>query len=115
MTDPTKIFAYAVSAAILAGTYYALVLYPLVLDADVKLWLTALAGAATTFIFGDQVASRTNRAANATFDKGLSATPNDSMPTVTVDSGPPATATVTPSASPAATNDSTATYTSGQG
>jgi hypothetical protein len=96
VNDPTKLFAYIVSAAILAGTYYALVLYPYALDSDVKLWLTALAGAATTFIFGDQVASRTNRAANATFDKGLSATPNDAMPTVTVDSGPPATATVTP-------------------
>lgn len=102
MTDPTKVFAYVISSAILAGTYYALVLYPLVLDADVKLWLTALAGAATTFIFGDQVASRTNRAANATFDKGLGATPNDQMPTMTATSGPPASVTVEATTTPPA-------------
>ena len=99
-SDVTKAFAYIISALILAGTYYALVLYPLVLDADVKLWLTGLAGAATTFIFGDQVASRTAKQAQAGFDSGLGATPNDQMPTVTVDSGPPATATVTPADSP---------------
>jgi len=92
----TKIFAYCISALILAGTYYALVLYPLVLDADIKLWLTGLAGAATTFVYGDQVASRTARQTSAAISTGLSATPNDQMPTVTVDSGPPATATVTP-------------------
>jgi hypothetical protein len=89
--EVTKVFAYVISAGILGGVYYALVLYPFVLDADVKLWLTALAGAATTFIFGDQVASRTQRAATATFDKGLAATP-----TVTTTSGPPAEVTVTP-------------------
>jgi len=94
LTDLTKTFAYVISALILAGTYYALVLYPFALDADVKLWLTALAGAATTFVYGDQVASRTQRAANATFDKGLAATPNDQMPTMTATSGPPASVTV---------------------
>ena len=92
----TKVFAYAISALILAGTYYALVLYPLVLDADIKLWLTGLAGAATTFVYGDQVASRTARQTSAAIDKGLNATPNDQQPTVTVSSGPPASATVTP-------------------
>jgi len=92
----TKVFAYFISALILAGTYYALVLYPLVLDADIKLWLTGLAGAATTFVYGDQVASRTARQTSAAIDKGLAATPNDQQPTVTVSSGPPASATVTP-------------------
>lgn len=99
MNDPTKLFAYIISTLILVGTYYALVLYPFALDADVKLWLTALAGAATTFVFGDQVASRTQRAASATFDKGLSATPNDAMPTTTIDNGPSGNVTVTGDAS----------------
>lgn len=112
MTDMTKVFAYTISTLILAGTYYALVLYPYALDADVKLWLTALAGAATTFVYGDQVASRTQRAATSTFDKGLAATPNDQMPTstTTIDAGPPATVTTT-SGPP----DETVTASGGQG
>ena len=70
MSDMTKAFAYIISTLILAGTYYALVLYPFALDADVKLWLTALAGAATTFVYGDQVASRTARNTLAASDSG---------------------------------------------
>lgn len=100
--DATKAFAYLVAAAILFGTFYALIIYPYQLDADVKLWLTGLSGAASGFIFGDQVASRTQRAATSTFDKGLSATPNDQMQTITVDSGPPATATISPTETPPA-------------
>jgi len=97
--DATKVFAYIVAALILVGVYYALVIYPYVLDPEVKLWLTGIAGGAATFIFGDQAASRAARATTAAINTGLSATPNDQMPTVTVDSGPPATATV--SAAPA--------------
>lgn len=55
----TKAFAYVFALMIFAGTYYALVLYPYALDADIKLWLTGAAGGAFTFVFGDQVASRT--------------------------------------------------------
>jgi hypothetical protein len=92
----TKVLTYVFAFGIWVGTYYALVIYPYSLDADVKLWLTGGSGTALLAVFGDQIASRTEKAASATFDKGLSATPNDQMPTVTVDSGPPATATVTP-------------------
>lgn len=84
----TKAFAYVISALILAGTYYALVLYPLVLDADVKLWLTGLAGAATTFVYGDQVASRTARNTLAASDSG--ADKALSTPTMTATGGDPA-------------------------
>ncbi len=79
----TKAFAYVISSLILAGTYYALVLYPFALDADVKLWLTALAGAATTFVYGDQVASRTARNTLNASDSGaqkalaMPSSPND--------------------------------------
>ena len=88
----TKAFAYGISTLILAGTYYALVLYPFALDADVKLWLTALAGAATTFVYGDQVASRTARNTLAASDSG--ADKALSMPTITTDAGPPASVTI---------------------
>jgi hypothetical protein len=92
--DVTKVVAYIFALAIWASTYYALVLYPYSLDADIKLWLTAASGGAFTFVFGDQVASRTNRAASGNLDKGLQATPNDQMPTVTATTGPPAEVTV---------------------
>jgi hypothetical protein len=98
--DVTKAFAYLVAAAILIGTYYALIVYPYQLDADVKLWLTGLSGAASGFIFGDQVASRTARQTNAAISTGLGATPNESVPTVTATTGPPATVTVSPAETP---------------
>lgn len=94
--DATKAFAYLVAAAILFGTFYALIIYPYQLDADVKLWLTGLSGAASGFIFGDQVASRTAKQAESSINTGLGATPNESIPTVTATTGPPATVTVTP-------------------
>lgn len=53
-----------------AGTYYALVIYPYILDADVKLFLTGSAGAATLFIFGDQVANRTRQDQQTAYTKG---------------------------------------------
>ncbi len=104
MTDMTKAFAYIISLAILAGTYYALVIYPFVLDSDVKLWLTALAGAATTFVYGDQVASRTARNTLNASDSG--AAQALSTPTVTTSAGPPATVTITP-ADPPVTEEGT--------
>jgi len=75
----TKLVAYITALAILAATYYALVLYPFALDADIKLWLTGLSGSAATLIFSDQVASRTARQGQAAFDKGL-ATPTPPAP-----------------------------------
>ena len=65
------IFSYIMAFAIWAGTYYALVVYPYVLDADVKLFLTGSAGAATLFIFGDQVANRTRQDQSEAYTKGL--------------------------------------------
>jgi hypothetical protein len=88
----TKLVAYITALAILAATYYALVIYPYALDADIKLWLTGLSGAASTLIFSDQVSSRTARQGQAAFDKGVS-TPT---PTVTATGGDPPTVTVTP-------------------
>lgn len=79
----TKVFAYVIALAILAGVFYALILSPYQLDADVKLWLTGSAGAAIAFVFGDQASSRGARQALAQ--------PNQ---TVTVDAGPPASATI---------------------
>jgi hypothetical protein len=69
-SDVTKIFAYIIALAILVGTYYALVPYPYALDADVKLWLTGAAGSALTFVFGDQVASRTAKQSEAASASG---------------------------------------------
>jgi hypothetical protein len=50
--------SYIAALGIIAGTYYALVLFPYQLDTDVKLWLTGAAGGALAFLFGDQVATR---------------------------------------------------------
>ncbi len=98
--DVTKGFAYIISALILAGTYYALVLYPFALDADIKLWLTGLAGAATTFIFGDQVASRTARNTLNASDSGAAKALQ--TPTMTATAGDPPSVTVTPPDAPVA-------------
>ena len=89
----TKVTAYIASLAILGATYYALVLYPYALDADIKLWLTGLAGSAATFIFGDQVASRTSRQNQTAFDKGL-ASPAPPTDGVTVSSSSPSAVTI---------------------
>jgi hypothetical protein len=71
------IYTYAIATFLIVGTYYALVLYPYQLDADVKLWLTGVSGGAVAFIFGDQIASRTRKDQQSAFDSGLGATPND--------------------------------------
>lgn len=70
------IFTYAVAVFLIAGTYYALVLFPYQLDADVKLWLTAASGGAIAFVFGDQIATRTKHEQQSAFTAGLGATPN---------------------------------------
>lgn len=86
--DWTKAAAYVFAFLVLGGTFYALVIYPFVLDVDIKLWLTGAAGSAITFVFGDQVASRTAKQAQSSFDSGLTATPT-SPQTVTVTPTPP--------------------------
>lgn len=61
-SDTIKLlFTYLIALAILVGTYYALVVSPFVVDADVKLWLTSASGAAIGFVFGEQIANRTAR------------------------------------------------------
>jgi hypothetical protein len=91
VSDMTKGFAYVIATGILVGVFYALIIYPYQLDADVKLWLTGAAGAAMTFVFGDQASSRGARQALQSPEQ-----------TVTVDAGPPATATVGPTDQPPA-------------
>ena len=70
------IFTYLIAVGLIAGTYYALVIYPYQLDESVKLWLTGAAGGAIAFVFGDQVASRARVDQQSAFSKGLGATPN---------------------------------------
>lgn len=70
------VFSYVTALLLIVGTYYALVLYPFVLDPEVKLWLTGAAGGAIAFVFGDQIATRAKVEQQSAFDKGLSATPN---------------------------------------
>ena len=75
--DSVKLlFSYLTAILLIAGTYYALVLYPFVLDPEVKLWLTGAAGGAIAFVFGDQIATRAKVEQQSAFDKGLGATPN---------------------------------------
>lgn len=81
----TKAFAYVIATAILAGTFYALILSPFVIEADVKLWLTGAAGAAITFVFGDQASSRGARQALAGPDQTVTATGGDPAMQVTVE------------------------------
>ena len=80
-TDSIKlIFTYGIALAVLIGAFYALILSPYEVEADVKLWLTGLAGTATMFVFGEQVSQRTQRQAQSTFDQGLGATPTPALP-----------------------------------
>jgi hypothetical protein len=69
------VLSYLIALGIVAGTYYALVLYPYVLDSDVKLWLTGAAGGALAFVFGDQTATRSKIEQQSAFSQGLHATP----------------------------------------
>lgn len=83
----TKVFAYVIALALLAGVFYALVLSPNEVEADVKLWLTGAAGAAITFVFGDQASSRGARQALAAPSQTVTATGDP--PTVTVSASEP--------------------------
>ena len=87
MSDMTKAFAYVISAAILAGVYYALVINPYVLEADTKLWLTGIAGAAITFVFGDQASSRGARQALQSPSQTVTASGGDPAMEVKVEPG----------------------------
>lgn len=90
------VFTYTIVVAVLAGTFYALILSPYTVADDVKLWLTGAAGSALTFVFGEQVSMRTARQSESSSASG--AAQALSTPTVTVTQGPPQTTTVSPSA-----------------
>ena len=84
--DTIKLLAsYITAMGVIAFTAYSLVIYPYVLDADVKLWLTGAAGGALAFIFGDQVATRTKAEQQSAFTKGLGATANPEPPAPPID------------------------------
>lgn len=78
------IFANTIALAILAGTFYALVLSPFVVEADVKLWLTGASGWAIGYVFGDRIAAQAVKQSTAASAQGAaqaltpfpSATPN---------------------------------------
>lgn len=84
-------FTAIVALLILGATFYALVLYPFVLDSDVKLWLTGLSGTAALYLFGDQLQRSSARQAQDAYEKGLampaptsgSTTPGSDMPAPT--------------------------------
>jgi hypothetical protein len=91
------VFTYLIALAILVGAYYALVISPYAVEADVKLWLTGAAGGAITFVFGEQVALRTARQQAAATAASVNTYP---APTVTASPGPPATVTIEPAGAP---------------
>jgi hypothetical protein len=77
-TDTVKlIFAYVAALGIIAFTCYALVLHPFVVESDTKLFLTGAAGGAFTFLWGDQVAARSQRQTESAIAVGLNATPSE--------------------------------------
>jgi len=78
--------------------------------------LMAIISSAATFVFSQAVMNAASRSAATSTAAGVNAALTQPSQTVTVDAGPPATATVTP-AGATATNESTANTTSftGQG
>jgi hypothetical protein len=91
-SDTVKLlFTYLIALAILVGTYYALIISPFEVDADVKLWLTGAAGGAITFVFGEQVAMRTARQQAAATLASVNSMP---MPTVSTEASPTTSAEV---------------------
>jgi len=74
------IFTYFIALAILAGTFYALILSPFVVADDVKLWLTGAAGSALTFVFSEQVSARTARQQAAATEASVNTQPIPSTP-----------------------------------
>lgn len=79
------VFTYVIALAILVGAYYALIISPFTVDSDVKLWLTGLAGASVTFVFGEQVSLRTARQQAAATAASVNTLPG---PTLTTDASP---------------------------
>lgn len=77
MSNDTAVrwFTHLVALAILTATFYALVIYPYVIETDVKLFLTGLSGTASLYLFGDQLQRSTAKRSEEAFDKGLNATP----------------------------------------
>lgn len=85
------LFTYLIALAILVGTYYALIISPYSVEADVKLWLTGAAGGAITFVFGEQVSARTARQQAAATEASVNTMP---ATTVTTTAAPPVSVTI---------------------
>lgn len=81
MKDSTRWLTSLMAVLVWAGTYYALVLYPYNLDADVKLWLTNASGAALLYMFGEAISNRTARQSAAASDLGAKQALSTSPPT----------------------------------
>lgn len=77
------VFTYLIALAILVGAYYALIISPYTVDSDVKLWLTGLAGASVTFVFGEQVSLRTARQQAAATAASVNTMPSPTVSTET--------------------------------
>ena len=93
-TDAARVIAtYLIALLVLGGGFYALVLYPFVLDDLVKGAIIGFMSAAISFAFGQEIAKTT---ATATTKALMTQTPE----TTTVSAGPPVTITTTPGGNP---------------
>lgn len=74
--DTLRWFTHFIALAILAATFYALVLNPspFVVETDVKLWLTGLSGTASLYLFGDQMQRSSSQRTQRAFEVGLNTT-----------------------------------------
>jgi hypothetical protein len=66
------VFTYLIAAGIIGFGMYALVLYPYELSTETKLLISGLMGAATTHVFGEQVAARAAHQAESASALGAS-------------------------------------------
>lgn len=73
-SDTLRWFTHLVALAILAATFYALVLHPHVIETDIKLWLTGLSGTAALYLFGDQLQRSSSQRTQRAFEQGLATT-----------------------------------------
>lgn len=65
------LFTYGITIAILAGGFYALVIYPYELAELVKGAILGFMGASIAFVYGDQAATRTAGQQQKAFDAGV--------------------------------------------
>lgn len=89
--DTIKLIAtYLITAMVLGFGYYSLVIYPYQLDDLVKGAIIGFMGSSIAFVYGDQVATRTQHQQQKAYDSGV-----QTMPTMTATTDP-STVTVTP-------------------